>query len=102
LSPREDHPYPGAAGFFDREFPMKRILTVITTGGVILLGSQALAVESMSQSKLDKRHLVECMTKRMSNDRTLSYIAAGKACKDQLKLQSENAAGTPLQAGNTR
>ena len=81
---------------------MNHGVMMIGTAGLILLGTQALAVESMSQPKLDRRHLVDCMTRRMSSDRSLSYIAAAKACKDQLKLQSDNAAGTPLQAGNNR
>jgi hypothetical protein len=67
----------------------------------IFLGAQALAVDSISPAKLAKRHLVECMTRRMSNDRMLSYNAATKACKDQLKIQSENATpAAPLRAAN--
>jgi hypothetical protein len=80
---------------------MKRVITVLATTVVILLSAQALAVESMSQSKIDRRHMVQCMTKRMMSDRTLSYNAAARVCKDDLKAQNGLvAAGAPLQAVN--
>jgi hypothetical protein len=80
---------------------MKRVISVPATAVVILLSAQALAVDSMSQSKIDRRHTAQCMTKRMMSDRTLSYNAAAKVCKDELKAQNGLvAAGTPLQAVN--
>jgi hypothetical protein len=80
---------------------MKRVITVLATTGVILLSAQALAIDSMSQSKIDRRHMIQCMTKRMMGDRTLSYNAAARVCKDELKAQNGLVApGAPLQAVN--
>jgi hypothetical protein len=67
---------------------------MIALGAAILVGAQALAVGAMSQSTASKRQLlvqvVDCMKKRMSADKVISYTAAAKVCKTQVNDQNNN------------
>jgi hypothetical protein len=45
------------------------------------------AVDTPSHAPSPKRQLVMCMTKRMTDSKTLSYNAAAKMCKEQLEAQ---------------
>jgi len=55
--------------------------------GLGLLAEGASAADVSSRPLSVKRQLVMCMTKRMSDSRTLSYNDAGKLCKEQLEAQ---------------
>jgi hypothetical protein len=65
-----------------------------------LLGSQAASAAPESRAIIAKHQLSECMTRRMSANRNLSYIDAMRACKDRLQpppketLASISPAGT--------
>jgi len=52
-----------------------------------LLADGASAADASSRPPSAKRQLVMCMTKRMSDSRTLSYNEATKLCKEQLEAQ---------------
>jgi hypothetical protein len=53
--------------------------------GVMPVGARAADVTSHAPSA--KRQLILCMTKRMSDSRSLSYNEATKLCKEQLAAQ---------------
>jgi hypothetical protein len=57
---------------------------MIATICVTLVGTQALAVDLTGHSRMSRRQVADCMIKRMSADRAISYIGAAKACKDLL------------------
>jgi hypothetical protein len=63
---------------------MKRAAAVMGLGTAILIGGYAVAVEPTSQRPTTKRQVLDCMTKRMSADRAVSYNDAMKACKDRI------------------
>lgn len=75
---------------------------MIAMGVVMLTGAQAIAGDAASQSKIRKRQMmvqvVNCMKKRMSVDRAISYNAASKVCKDQVNNQSNNSVSVALVA----
>jgi hypothetical protein len=83
---------------------MTRLLTMIAMGVVMLTGAQADA-NAVSQSTLKKRQtivqVVNCMKKRMSVDREISYNAASKVCKDQVNNQSNNSVSAALVASTS-
>jgi hypothetical protein len=72
---------------------MNRVVTVIALSGVICLGPRAFAVDSISPSTMSKRQMltqiVDCMKKRMSANKNSSYNEAMKACKDQIKKETD-------------
>jgi hypothetical protein len=84
---------------------MKRVATVIALTGAIFVGTQALAVDSTSPPTMSKRQIivltVGCMRKRMSTDKSSSYNAAMKACKDQINKESDNVPPGTLVASDT-
>jgi hypothetical protein len=69
--------------------PMNHGWTVIATIGVTLVGTQALAIDLAGHSRTSRRQVADCMIKRMSADRAISYIGATKACKDQSKTSND-------------
>jgi hypothetical protein len=81
---------------------MTRLLTTIAMGVVMLSGGQAIAVDAVSQSTLKKRQMiaqvVNCMKKRMSANREISYNAASKVCKDQVNNPANSSASVSLVA----
>jgi hypothetical protein len=56
---------------------------------LLLFVSMQAGAESMSQSAINKRAVSGCMTKRMAADRTLSYNAAMRACKELTQTPKE-------------
>jgi hypothetical protein len=84
---------------------MNRVVTVIALGGVICVGTRALAVDSISQSTVSKRQMlaqiVGCMKKRMAADKNSSYNEALKACKDQIKRETDDSPPGALVASDT-
>lgn len=74
---------------------MVRVWLMIATGVVMLVDAQAIAGDATShQSTLSKRQMivqvVNCMRKRMSVDKVISYNAAAKLCKNQVNDPSNN------------
>ena len=55
--------------------------------GLGLAAHDGLAADLNSRPVSVKRQLVICMTKRMSDSKTLSYNDATKLCKEQLAAQ---------------
>jgi hypothetical protein len=64
---------------------------VTATCGVVVMSlglmSLAGAADASPRPLSAKRQLVMCMTKRMSDSKTLSYNEASKLCKEQLEAQ---------------
>jgi hypothetical protein len=83
---------------------MNRNMAVLVIG-VIFVGTQAHAVDSTSQSTLSKRQMivqmVGCMKKQMSADKSRSYNAAVKACKDQINREGDDLPSDALSASDT-
>ena len=84
---------------------MNRVVTAISMIGVIFAGTQARALDSASERKTSKHQtivqIVGCMKKRMSADRSSSYNAAMKACKEQVNKESDDLASGALVASDT-
>jgi hypothetical protein len=84
------------------EKPMNRLVTVLAMAGLLLVGAQALAVDT-DQPALTKRQMltqvIGCMKKRMAASRTMSYNEAAKVCKDQ--LHQSDSSSPPLVAADT-
>lgn len=64
---------------------MYRELVVIAMASMVLVDAQsAAAANSRNQAALDRHRLMQCMTKRMSVNRAISYNEAAKVCKGQI------------------
>ena len=78
---------------------MTRLITVMSFGGLMLIGAQSVAAPPPSPSTLMKRQMTECMTKKMTANKTLSYNDARKGCKERLQpAKDEVASITPVPA----
>jgi hypothetical protein len=81
------------------------LTTAMAAMSVVLAITAAPANEWKSQSLATKRQLVsqviECMKKRMSSDRLISYNDAAKVCKAEVKRQVESASSGPLVAADS-
>lgn len=77
---------------------MKRFLKAIVCGGLIL-GAQTIAARPESPAVIAKHQLGECMSKRMSADRSLSYNEAMRACKERMQPPKDLASINPIAAG---
>jgi hypothetical protein len=81
------------------------LATAAATMSAVLASTAAPAGEWKNQSFATKRQLVsqviDCMKKRMSSDRLISYNDAAKACKAEVKRQFETAKSEPLVAADT-
>jgi hypothetical protein len=68
---------------------MNRLSTVMVMTGAIFVGQQALADDLVNPPALSKRQMIsamiDCMKKRMSADRAISYHEAAKVCKEDIK-----------------
>jgi hypothetical protein len=71
---------------------------------VVFAGAHALA-DPERQPTLTKRQVIaqtiDCMRKRMSIDRAVSYNEAAKTCRDQISKQSDKAAPGTLVASDS-
>ena len=81
---------------------MNRLLTVVATTGVIIVASQALAMDSDNQSTMSKRQMISqivgCMKKRMSANKDSSYREAMKVCRNQIDKRSDTLPVSDTQA----
>lgn len=66
---------------------MKCALIAIGVTSALLMVGQACAADPGNRPQTPRRQLMDCMTRRMSADRTLSYNEAVKRCKEQMKTK---------------
>lgn len=85
---------------------MNRVPVVIAVLGALLGGTHASAVDLKNQSFATKRQtagmVIDCMRKRMSRDRSISYNEAAKVCKQEVAKQLQSAPSGPLVADDTK
>jgi hypothetical protein len=67
---------------------MPRFISLVGLS-LLLLGAHTTLAQHESRSAMLKRQLNDCMTRRMSANRTLSYNDAMRACKDRLQPAKE-------------
>ncbi|HEY2781351.1 MAG TPA: hypothetical protein VGI90_11275 [Steroidobacteraceae bacterium] len=77
---------------------MRRYLTAVGIS-LVLLGSQAASAAPESRAIIAKHQLSECMTKRMSANRNLSYNDALRTCKERLQPPKETLASAVSPVG---
>jgi hypothetical protein len=70
---------------------MKHFLNVLAAGS-LMLGAQTIGAQPESPALMAKRQLSECMTKRMSANKTLSYNDAMRACKERVQAPKDTLA----------
>jgi hypothetical protein len=63
----------------------------------LILGSQTIGAQPERPAVIAKHQLSECMTKRMSANRNLSYNEALRACKERLQPPKDLAAINPIE-----
>jgi hypothetical protein len=85
---------------------MNRMPVVIGMLGALLAGTQGSAVDWKNQSISSKRQavslVVDCMRKRMSKDRSISYNEAARVCKQEVARQFDSAPSGTLVAADTK
>ena len=85
---------------------MNRLLAVVFATGVIFIGAQSRANDSLNQSIVSKRDMIaqiaSCMKKRMAADKYSSYREAMKVCKNQLNKDTDNSPPAALVASDTQ
>jgi hypothetical protein len=88
---------------------MHRLLNVPVSGvviaaGVILMGAQTFAQDSPTHSRNSRRQMADCIIKRMSADRMVSFNAATRACRDLAKARDDDnlASNTPAKPDSGR
>jgi hypothetical protein len=79
---------------------------VIAVLGALLAGTHASADNWKNQPPAAKRQaagmVIDCMRKRMSRDRVISYNEAAKVCKLEVAKQFQSAPAEPLVAADTK
>ena len=85
---------------------MNRVPVVIGVLGALLIGTHASAVDWKNQTLSTKRQaagmVIDCMRKRMSRDRLVSYNEAAKGCKQEVAKQFQSPPSGPLVADDTK
>ena len=85
---------------------MNRVPVVIVMLGALLAGTQVSAFDWKNQSPATKRQavamVVDCMRKRMSKDRSISYNEAAKMCKQEVARQFDGAPSGALVAADSK
>jgi hypothetical protein len=75
------------------------LAVMIALSAGLLVATQSPAGEATSQSAANRRQLIDCMTKRMSINKALSYNDAMRACKDRTQASKEAlAANGPVES----
>jgi hypothetical protein len=64
---------------------MKRFLTAVGSTTLIFIGAHTALAQPESAAVIAKRQLSECMSRRMSADKSLSYNDARRVCKERLQ-----------------
>jgi hypothetical protein len=75
---------------------LTRFLKAIAYSGLIL-GAQTIGAQPERPAIIAKHQLSECMSKRMSANRNLSYNDAMRACKERLQPPKDLAAINPIE-----
>jgi hypothetical protein len=85
---------------------MNRFPVVVAVLGALLAGAQGSAVDWKNQSLASKRQavgmVIDCMRKRMSKDRSISYNEAARVCKQDIARQLDSAPSSALVAADTK
>jgi hypothetical protein len=76
----------------------KSFLVAITCCS-LLIGAQTVGAQPERAAVLAKHQLSECMTKRMSANRNLSYNDAMRACKERAQPPKDLASINPVETG---
>ena len=64
---------------------MKRFLTAVGCTTLIFIGAHTALAQPESAAVIAKRQLSDCMSRRMSADKGLSYNDARRVCKERLQ-----------------
>ena len=85
---------------------MNRVPVVIAMLGALFAGMQSSAVDFRNHPLSVKRQaasmVIGCMKKRMSTDRSISYNAAARVCKEEVARQFDNPPARALVAADTK
>ncbi len=85
---------------------MNRAGVVVTMLGALLMGTHAAAGDWKNQSIATRRQaagmVIDCMRKRMSRDRLISYNEAAKVCKQEVAKRFETDQSGVLVAEDTK
>jgi hypothetical protein len=76
---------------------MKRFLTAVGWTTLICVGAHTALAQPESPAVIAKRQLSECMTRRMSADKNLSYNDARRVCKEHLQPPKDLALVNPVE-----
>jgi hypothetical protein len=77
---------------------MRHAVVVIGLCSAVIIGSAC--AEPASQSATAKRQMIDCMSKRMSSNKWISFNDAKRVCKDKLQPRPEAlAAINPTESG---
>lgn len=69
---------------------MQRFISAVAIGLLLLGGADSsLAQPPQSRSAMLKKQMTDCMTRRMSANRTLSYNEAMRSCKERMQPAKE-------------
>jgi hypothetical protein len=83
---------------------MNRLFAMVATMGATVLAGQVHAIDSNNPPTMSRREMVAqiaaCMKKRISANKDSSYRDAFKACRNQLKKDSEAAESGALVASD--
>lgn len=64
---------------------MQRAMAAIGLSGLVLICGSAASAEPGGQSALTKQQIIDCMNKKMTANKALSYNDAMRACKARLQ-----------------
>jgi hypothetical protein len=78
-----------------RGLETKSLLMAIACNS-LLMAAQTVAAQPEKPAVIARHELSECMSKRMSSDRSLSYNDAMRACKERLQPPKDLASIGPL------
>jgi ribosome recycling factor len=80
------------------------VLAAMVVAGVMLMDAQALAEDSTVHTRNSRRQIADCIIKRMSANRMVSFNDATRACKDVAKAQDDSnlASNAPAKPVNGR
>lgn len=71
---------------------MRGVVGTLILAGSVAAGAASYAQEPNSEALIGKRQIASCMSRRMAADRLLSFNAAAKICKDQVKSRKTDTA----------
>ena len=63
---------------------------VVVVAGMIFMGTQAFAQDSPTHPRNSRRQMADCIIKRMSADRMVSFNDATRACRDLAKTRDDD------------